>query len=114
MMDLTLDTATVPEISTLMAYKGVYVLCTRGREGRLKATHYASVLIGGSTPLWGIWLVSGRFVRFASSRHMIEEAYPRLVWRRKMATWACTDVTDKSVETRRAELEVTYGKHIAR
>jgi hypothetical protein len=100
----------LPEIQDIQAYKSVYALCSVDRFGQLKATHYAAVLIGGPSPIWGIWTVQGKLIRFLGSRAKIEEAYPRLVWRRKMASWRCTDLTDKSVATRRAELESHYGK----
>lgn len=115
MRDLSelMPTATAPELDPIMAYKGVYALCTTDKSGHmLKATHYASVLVGGSQPIWAVWRTSGRFQRFFSYRSEIEAAYPKLVWRRKMATWQLYDLTDKSIETRRAELETIYGKGV--
>ena len=115
MNDLMTTLATVPELETLMMYKGLYALCTVDKDGKaLKATHFCGVMIGGPSPVWAIWLVDGRFVRFANSRAQIEKMYPHLTWRRRMATWHCSDVTDKSLGTRRAELEDRYGKRIAR
>lgn len=108
-------TVSLPEIGDLMSYRGVYALCTvTGKGGRrlLKATRYATVLIGGPSPLWGVWRIDGRFDRFFGFRSEIEEAFPRLVWKRKMATWKAVDLTDKSIATRRAELETVYGKSI--
>jgi hypothetical protein len=99
-------------VEALRAYKSVYALCTVGKDKELKATHYAAVLVGGAAPTWGVWLVNGKFQRFAGSRAQIERAYPKLVWRRKMATWQCTDVENKSVATRRSELEDLYGQRI--
>ena len=58
--------------------------------------------------------MAGKFVRFASSRAQIERAYPKLVWRRKMATWQCTDVENKSVVQRREELAQLYGQEVKR
>lgn len=112
-LDQLLPTATAPELDPILAYKGVYALCTTDKSGRLlKATHYASVLVGGSSPLWGVWTVRGKFLRFYSFRSQIESTYPKLVWRRKMATYSLIDITDKSVESRRAELETVYGRAI--
>ncbi len=103
----------LPELNEIMTYKSVYALCTVNRIGQvLKATHFCCVLIGGSRPLWGVWLSSGKHLRFASSRLQIAEAYPKLVWRRKMATWTLADMTDKSVESRRHELADRYGHRV--
>ncbi len=112
MTDTLATLATLPELEELQAYKGMYALCTVGKDGRLHATHYAVILIGGNSPIWGVWTVQGRFQRFLGSKAQIEKAYPKLVLRRRMATWRCTDVTDKSLETRRAELETLHGKRI--
>ncbi len=110
-LDELLPTAVAPELDPILTYKGVWALCTTDKTGKvLKATHYCSVLVAGRDPMWGVWLVSGKFVRFAGSRTQIENAYPRLVWRRKMATYQLIDTTDKSVETRRAEIATVYGK----
>ena len=110
-------TQQLPELEELRAYKSIYALCTvvqaKGEHQRqYRATHYACVLIGGPTPTWGVWSVRGTFVRFASSREQIERAYPKLVWKRKMATWQCTDTEDKSIEKRRNEIEELYGKKV--
>lgn len=100
-----------PDLDPILAYKGVWALCTVNQKTEeLKATHYASCLIAGSYPVWGVWTVLGKFLRFHGSRTDIEEAYPRLVWRRKMATWSLHDITDKSVATRRHELGAVYKK----
>ena len=99
----------------ILAYKGVYVLSTiNERTKMLKGTHYACCLISGPSPVWGVWSISGRFIRFAASRHQIEEAYPKLVWRRKMASWTLRDVEDHTVKARITELEETFGSAIDR
>jgi hypothetical protein len=103
-----------PAPDPLRAYKSVWALCTVSKDNTLKATHYAVVLVGGSTPTWGVWTVTGKFQRFAASRGQIERAYPKLRWRRKMATWACSDLEDKSVAARRAELAEIYGQPLPR
>lgn len=114
MADVIPIRAPEPDIELLRTFRGIHVLCTveKGRKRSLRATHYASVLIGGPSPIWGVWTVQGRFLRFYGSRHEIEAAYPKLVWRRHMATWQCVDTEDKSIEKRRAELESTYGKKL--
>lgn len=101
-----------PEIESLRGYRSIYALCDVSKDNTLKAQYYASVLIGGPAPVWGIWTVQGRFVRFAGSRFQIEKAYKKLVWRRKMATWACTDYEDKTISQRRQELESLYGQKV--
>jgi hypothetical protein len=103
----------LPTIDSLRGYRSVYALCTTDKDGRaLKATHIASVLIGGPNPTWGVWTVRGKFQRYHSSRADIEETYPRLTWRRIMATWAAVDMHDKSLEKRRFELEDLYGRKL--
>ena len=104
----------VPDLDPILAYKGVWALCTRGDDGLLKATHFTVVLVLGRSPIWGIWTVDGKFIAFAGSRNQIERRYPHLTWRRRMATWQMADITDKSVEKRRAELKETYGKNLPR
>jgi hypothetical protein len=105
------DGVDVPNIESIMAYKGIYALCTVTMK-ELKVTHWAAVLIAGSHPVWGVWTVKGKFLRFYSFRSQIEEDYPRLVWRRKMGTWTCVSFDDKSIPARRSELEKKYGKAV--
>lgn len=107
--------AVEPDLEELRAFRGIHALCTveRGKKRLLKATHYASVLIGGPRPVWGVWTVAGKFLRFYGSRHEIERAYPKLVWRRHMATWQCISTEDKNIAKRRMELETTYGKKLS-
>jgi hypothetical protein len=95
-------------LKDLLAYKGVYALCTVGKERQLKATHYAACLISGQNPVWVIHTVNGKFVRFAGSRAQIEEQYPKLVWRRRMATWTLTNAEHKPLPQRRQELAQRY------
>jgi hypothetical protein len=102
----------IPALSEIMAYKGLYALCTVKKETsgnvKLKATHYACCLVYGSSPIWGVWTVNGRFQRFFSYKSEIAGAYPSLVWRRKAASWSLSGVEDLSVEQRRARLETRY------
>jgi hypothetical protein len=103
---------TPPDLSGVMSYKGIHALCTvtASKDGGrvLRATHYACCLIYGSSPVWGVWTVGGRFLRFASSRGQIADAYPNHVWRRKVASWNLEEVTEADVETRRARLAERY------
>lgn len=98
-----------PDLSEVRTYKGVHALCTVKANGDLKATHFASLLIGGSRPTWGIWNANGKFLRYSGSKQQIADSYPKLVWRRVMATWGCIDPQHKTVATRRIELIGLYG-----
>lgn len=102
-----------PSVENILAYKGIYVLNTVGKDGQLKATHYTCVLIGGPQPVWGVWSISGKFTRFYTFRSEIEKAYPQLVWRRKAARWEMSGVLDKSkTDHKRAELAEMYGREL--
>lgn len=90
-------------LSNIMAYKSVYALNTLNEKtGKLKATHYACCLVGGSSPVWGVWTVAGRFLRFHSGRDSIAREYPKLTWRRVMARWSLAD--DRNFSNRKARL----------
>jgi hypothetical protein len=103
---MSLLTSEAPDLGAILAYKGLWALCTTNKSGEvLKATHYASVIIGGPHPVWCVWTVRGKIQRYFGSRGQVERAYPNLVWRRKMATWALHDPTDKPAAVRRHELE---------
>jgi hypothetical protein len=102
----------VPPMGAIMSYRGVYALCTTASDGRLKATHMAHCLIGGPTPMWGVWTVAGRFQRFFTFRHEIERTYSKLVWRRWVGTWNLTNVSDKSAAERREELRRIYHRGV--
>ena len=102
---------TPPPLDPILAYRGVWVLCTTNKHGTvLKATHYASCLVMGRAPLWGIWSVGGRFLRFYGARTEIEADYSRLVWRRKMARFTLESLRNHSLALRRAQLKDAYGK----
>jgi hypothetical protein len=103
------------DLQDVLTYKGVWALCTTNKDGtQLKATHLAAVLIGGPSPLWGVFTIEKKFVRYAGSRAQIEAAYPTKVWRRKMATYHLIDWEHKSVETRSVELREVYGRELPR
>lgn len=102
-------------IGKLIADKPVYALCTSLKDKetnaeRLKTTHVASVIQYGMHPIWGVWNVSGRFQRFASSRVEIEDAYPKLVWRRIRASMEAVEFYEESGEQVRERIARTYGK----
>lgn len=107
---------TPPNLGDVIAYRGVYVLGTTrpNEQGRpvLIASHYASCLVFGQYPLWGVWFSSGKFARFYSFRSEIEAAYPRLIWRRRMAEWSLLVVNDLKPDQRRATLGERYGTKV--
>lgn len=98
-----------PNLHDIMAYRGIHALCSVSKDNKLTATHYACCLVGGNHPVWAVWTVRGKFLRFYTYKSDIEKAYPNLVWRRKMASWSLRDVSDHTPEQRRAELEKAYG-----
>jgi len=98
-----------PPLDPILHYRGVWLLCTTNKYGDLlKARYYASCLISGRSPLWGVWTVGGRFLRFYSGRLEIASDYSRLVWRRKMASWNLDSLHDHSLNERKAEIAATY------
>lgn len=107
------DVASVPPLDAVLAFKGVWALSLINDNGHAyKATHYATVLVYGRYPLWAVWTVQGRFVRFAASRKQIEDDYPHLTWMRKMARWQmfAIDDEDAKVSHRLGVLETMYGQ----
>lgn len=101
-----------PQLNDVMSYRGIHVLGTiRYDEGRaqLTASHYASCLVQGANPLWGVWTAGGTFLRFYSFKSDIEAAYPKLVWRRRMASWSLLAVDDLKPEKRKASLADRYN-----
>lgn len=98
------------DLLDILAYRGLWALCTTNKDDKLTATHLAAVLIGGPHPLWGVWTVEKKFLRYAGSRTQIEEAYPTKVWRRKMATYQLVNWEHKSVGQRSDELRIKYGR----
>lgn len=102
-----------PPLDPILNYRSVWLLCSTNKYGDLlKGRYYASVLTGGSSPLWGVWTVGGRFVRFYSGRTEIEADYSRLVWRRKMASWDLNEIRDHSLQERRAKIASSYNAPI--
>lgn len=100
----------VPSLGSILAYRGVHALCTLNKDGSLHATHYATCLVGGREPMWGVWTVNGVFQRFFGSKQQIAFAYPRLTWRRKNATWNLISVNDMDAKAKREELAALFRK----
>lgn len=113
------DRTPAPPLNAVMAFRGVWALSiierSKDRDSHLtirRATHYTCCLIGGSTPVWGVWTVKGSFLRFYGARVDIESDYPELVWVRKVATWTLSEIRNLSVEGKRAALEDRYHKPV--
>jgi hypothetical protein len=101
------------DLSTILCTRGVHALCTVVKSqypGKvtMRATHYATVIAYGSSPMWAVWTANGKFVRFAGSRGQIEREYPHLVWRRRAAAWTFSDFVEEDVEKRKARMLDTY------
>lgn len=111
------DTKTVnlaaPPLGSLFSYRTVHALCTaitiEGKR-RLTATHFAVCLTLGQDPIWGVWTVHGKFLRFYGRKSAVAEAYPHLVWRTKQATWSMVDVHDMDHEAKEKQLKSLYKK----
>ncbi len=101
-----------PPLDPILNYKGVWLLCSVNKFGDLlKGRYYCSCLISGSTPLWGLWTVGGRFVRFYGGRKEIASDYSQLVWRRKMAKFTLESLKEHTLAERRYEISrVTRAK----
>lgn len=105
------DVIEVPPLGSILAYRGVYALTSiNDKTGMLRATHYATCLVGGREPWWGVWTVNGVFQRFFSSKEDIRTTYPKLVWRRKNATWNMIGVNDMDAGAKRKELAELFHK----
>lgn len=101
-----------PPLDALIAYRGVYVLCTVDAKNKnLKATHYAAVLSAGPAPIWGVWSINGVFQRFFTFRKTVAAAYPRLVWRRMQATWSLVSMHERDEASRMRQLRRLYKSH---
>jgi hypothetical protein len=97
-----MELAMTDQLREFLVYRGLHVLCTLNKDKGLTVSHYALCLVGGVTPMWGVWTVNGRFLRFHSRKSEIERAYPNRVWRRVMAQWALDGIASQSAAKRRA------------
>jgi hypothetical protein len=105
-----LSVDTQPQIGAILGHRGVHILAQLTKDGtQLKGTHYAVVLIGGSHPLWGVWTIAGRFIRFFGGKVEIEEAYPNHVWRRHPARWVFEDLAPRKTIDRRNYMLTKFG-----
>jgi hypothetical protein len=108
---MKLELQMTEEMREFLVYRGLHVLCTVNKEMKLTATHYAMCLVGGVSPMWGVWTVNNKFLRFFSRKTEIEDQYPSRVWRRVMAQWSMHDITDYPVAKRREMMQEYLEKH---
>lgn len=108
-------------LEMILAFKSVHVLNDAYASGvhnkpNLVPTHYCCVLVQGRSPVWGVWTIRGKFLRFAGSREQIVAEYPAKVWKRVMASWALANADNdlKNVAKRVKSLEERYGSKIER
>lgn len=106
-----------PPLHDVMGFRGVHVLgdlrITEEGRAQLIARYYCSCLVQGRSPVWALYRASnGNFVRFYGYRTEIERAYPKLVWRRKMASWSLLAVDDLKPEARRRFLADKYQSEV--
>lgn len=106
------DVYEVPPLGSVMAFRGVHALSEIAPTGYLRATHYATCLVGGPTPTWGVWSVNGVFQRFFGSKAQVAEAYPRKVWRLRSATWNLIDIAKRDAAEKKAIIHEIYKKGV--
>lgn len=107
------DEFAIPPLGAMMAYRGVHALSDiNPATGWLRATHYATCLIGGREPMWGVWTVHGVFQRFFGAKSQIAEAYPRKAWRLRSATWNLVDIHGKDAAAKRSEMREIYHRGV--
>lgn len=98
---MKLELVMTDQLREFLVYRGLHVLCILNKDMKLTATHYALCLVGGVSPMWGVWTAGGRFLRFHSYKADIEQQYPNRVWRRVMSQWRLDAIADFSPERRR-------------
>jgi len=107
------------DLRDMLAYRGMWVLATtrfdkaRNRE-ILTASHLAMCIAWGNHPLWLVTTARGRFVRLAGSKQQIIDAYPNLVWRRKMAEWSFKGINDVPAPMRKRLIAERFGTELPR
>lgn len=109
-------------LEMVTAFKSIHVLNDivakpkNDNRPRLKATHYACVLVAGRSPVWGVWTVKWKFVMFCGSRQQIADQYPAKSWTTTMASWLLSDAESdyKDIGKRVRALEEKYGGEIKR
>lgn len=107
------DEFRVPPLGAMMAYRGVWALSELNpKTGWLRATHYATCLIGGPQPMWGVWSVNGVFQRFFGAKSQIVEAYPRKAWRLRSATWNLIDIHKMDAAEKRTQMREIYHRGV--
>jgi len=83
-------------LQAVEAFRTIYALCdVSPKTKRLKATHYATCLVAGRKPLWGVFNTDGRLIWFYESRHGLEQHpnFKHKAWRVKQCAWTAGLVT---------------------
>jgi hypothetical protein len=101
------------KLDELMSYRGVHVLGDVRNDDEsgkfvLMAKYFASCLVAGPDPMWGLWTADGNFKRFYNFKRDIIDSYPKLIWRRKMCAWNIFEVADYPTKVRRERLKIRY------
>lgn len=105
-------------VGNTMGFRSIWTLNDVTKEkaenGRpvLKVRYYAYIIAHGRYPVWAIYTAEGKFVRYASSKTMVEQAYPKLAMRRVMAGWAMTSLENHSIDKRLHQFAETTGKRV--
>jgi len=108
------ESLTLPE--AILSFKTIHVLNDVLKSGKLKATHYCTPLVAGRNPMWAVWTIRGKFLRYSSSRDQIKEAYPDKAWTKTMAAWALGSVDSRftDIAKRVAAIEEHFGQESGR
>jgi len=84
------DNTDVVTLQSVEAFRTIYALCDISpKTKRLKASHYATCLVAGRTPLWGVFDLDGKLIWFFESRSGLEHAphFKHKAWRTKQCAW---------------------------
>lgn len=108
-----MDIDVAPVVGHLMGYRSLWALAETYKHPvsgqlRLRATHYCYCALMGPSPMWGLYTVTGQFVRFyekiplnksktqwKAPRAQIEDAFPKHTWRRIAARWTYNEMRPK-------------------
>lgn len=76
-------------LKSVTAFRTIYALCDLSAANRIvRATHYATCLIGGRAPLWGVFSAqTERLTALFDSRDALERHYPKKIWRVRQTAW---------------------------
>lgn len=98
----SISVSAVPTVGEILGYRSIWVMAQLSADGRrLKGTHYAVCLVGGSAPLWALFTIGGKHICFAGSRKQLEKQYPKHVWRRHPAKWTFSELAPRKTIDRK-------------